>query len=278
MLSGLVLILGQTPAATAARQVAFTIAREAGAPVAGLSIVDPQIVAPAEPTPLGGDAYKVHKDEVALEKARVQAADFERLFAEECSRSGVPCDAASVEGRTLRAVIDACAVQDLVVVGRDLGHAAIQAPSVNPALLSFLRDNPRPVIVCSEAGMNDTGPTLVAYDASTAAMRALQLFALLGLRKRAPAIILTVHETEKDAARIAGTGAAYLRKHGYNATAHPIVGETAVDTVLIREGQRLGAALMVAGAYGNQGWREWLLGSTTKHLIEKCPAPLFVHH
>lgn len=278
MLSGLVLILGQAPAAMAARRVAFAIARDARAPIAGLSIVDPQVVAPAEPTPLGGDAYKVHKDEVALEKARGQAADFERLFAEECGRSGVPCDAAVVEGRTLRAVIDACALQDLVVVGRTLGDKRTQVQSVEPVLLSFLRDNPRPVIVCSEAAVNDAGPTLVAYDASTAAMRSLQLFALLGLRKRAPVIVLTVHESQKGAAEVSRSGAAYLRKHGYDASTHPVEGDSAVDTVLMREAQRLSAGLIVAGAYGNQGWREWLLGSTTKHLIEKSSAPLFVHH
>jgi nucleotide-binding universal stress UspA family protein len=278
MLSGLVLILGQTPAAAVARRVAFGIARDAQAPIAGLSIVDPEVIAPAEPVPMGGDAYKVHKDEVALEKARMQAADFERLFAEECGRSGVPCDATLVEGRTLRAVIDACASQDLVVAGRDLGNRSTQAQSVEPVLLSFLRDNPRPVIVCSEADVNDTGPTLVAYDASAPAMRSLQLFALLGLRKRAPVVVLTVSESQKDAAETSRSGAAYLQKHGYRASTQPVQGGDAIDAGLMGEAQRLGASLIVAGAYGRQGWREWLLGSTTRRLIEKSTTPLFVHH
>jgi len=279
MLSGIVLILGKSPSATAARRYAFALAREGKAPIAGLAIVDPQMIAPAEPTPLGGDAFKVHKDEVALEKARADAADFERLFGEECQGAGVPCETATVEGRTLQAVIDACAMQDLVVVGKDIAHEAAQSPSPSPVLLRLLRDNPRPVIVCShdEQGSAD-GATLVAYDASLPAMRSLQLFALLGLRKRAALTVLTVHERQSDAVAISRQGAAYLRKHGYNASAHHVEGDTAADEVLANEARRLKAALIVAGAYGRQGLREWLLGSTTKKLIEASPLPLFVHH
>jgi len=38
------------------------------------------------------------------------------------------------------------------------------------------------------------------------------------------------------------------------------------------------AGMIVAGAYGHRGWREWILGSTTERLLETAPIPLFVHH
>ena len=40
----------------------------------------------------------------------------------------------------------------------------------------------------------------------------------------------------------------------------------------------LGAGLMVAGAYGHNRFREWVLGGVTRELLERAPVPLLIAH
>jgi nucleotide-binding universal stress UspA family protein len=42
--------------------------------------------------------------------------------------------------------------------------------------------------------------------------------------------------------------------------------------------EEFGARLIVMGAYGKRGWREFLLGSTTDRLLAHASRPLFIHH
>ena len=63
-------------------------------------------------------------------------------------------------------------------------------------------------------------------------MRALQLFALLGLAGDLPVKVLSVAETRAEATRLAEEGAAYLRSHGLAAEALALVGARPVDALL----------------------------------------------
>ena len=41
---------------------------------------------------------------------------------------------------------------------------------------------------------------------------------------------------------------------------------------------RRNAGLIVTGIYGHSRFREWILGGTTRELLERAPALLFVAH
>jgi nucleotide-binding universal stress UspA family protein len=277
MLNGILLILGQTPAALAARKVAFDLALKSKTAITGLVVVDAEVVAPPEATPMGGASFKQRKDEVALERARTQAIESEETFARVCQEAGISCDATVVQGRTLKSVITACGLYDLVIAAVDASFEAAAPDTTSPLIERFLRDNPRPVIVCPRRSGHGKA-TLVAYDGSIAAMRALQLFCLLQLRKEGEVAVVAVRASEAEAADVCGKATEYLRKHGYTATSRAIGSADAPHAVLSEEAKRLNAGMIVAGAYGHQGWREWFLGTTTRRLFEASPAPVFVHH
>lgn len=276
MLKSLLIALQNTPASLEAKKLALALARKHGTALHGLAIVDPDIVAPPEPTPVGGDAYKQRKDAALVERARAAAEELARGFANECRSASVKDDAQVIVGEAAAGLIAASALHDLVLLGVDCDFSAEPA-DLSPLIASLLRNNPRPLIV-SPRQANANGPTLVAYDGSIPAMRALQLFCALGLRTEHEAIVVSVDDDTAKAAAMADTGARFLQARGYKTSLRPSPADGDVTAALIDAAKAAGAATVVAGAYGHRGWREWLLGTTTERLLRASPAHVFVHH
>lgn len=274
MLKSLLLALEQTPGSIAAKALALEIARSQRARIEGIAVVDPELIAPPEPTPIGGDVYKQRKDAVLVERVRAADIELAQAFEAECAGSGINGKASVVQGSALATLNAASAAHDIVLMG---GDATFGAESVTPLVGGLLRDNPRPLIVAPRAPLAGL-KTLVAYDGSIPTLRALQLFCALGLRAQSEALVVCLNPNAKTAAALAETGAKFLNERGYKASTRPVIGEGDPAPVLIDAAQEVGAGLIVAGAYGHRGWREWLLGSTTEHLLRTSPVPLFIHH
>jgi nucleotide-binding universal stress UspA family protein len=255
----------------------MALARKHGASIRGLAVVDPELIAPPEPTPMGGDAYKQHKDAVIVERVRQADIQLAQTFVSECASAGLRGSADVIRGAALATLNAACAPHDIVVIGGDaaFGAESSAAPTVIGGLL---RDNPRPLIVVPKGAPMDGGHTLVAYDGSIPTMRALQLFSALRLRLEHPVLVASAHPDPKTAAALADAGASYLTERGYKATTRSIIGDGDPAPSLIEAAADIGAGLIVAGAYGHRGWRQWLLGSTTEHLLDTSPVALFIHH
>jgi nucleotide-binding universal stress UspA family protein len=118
----------------------------------------------------------------------------------------------------------------------------------------------------------------VAYDGSLPAMRALQLFALLGLAEGSPVTLLTAREETEEAARLAAEGAAYLRTHGLSVREWAVAGAHPAE-LLLAEARMQDARLLVMGAFGRTGLRAWFAGGGATHpLLRDAPCPVFVHH
>ncbi len=279
MLTGILLALDRTPASLAAKKIAIALALKHKGAVTGILVVDPAVVAPAEPTPLGADSYKERKDKVMLERARADAVEFAQRFTYECHAAHVHGDASVIQGAALESLIAACDIHDIVVTGFDASFGAGEEGSPSPLIEQLLRDNPRPVIVSPKEPLDPPGArTLIAYDGSVPAMRALQIFCCSRLRHDSEAVVVTVRDTEDAASAVCQRAVQYLRDHRFTASPRPIAASDGIAAAIIEAAKSADAGLIVAGAYGHQGWRECLLGTTTQHLIAKSPVPLFIHH
>jgi nucleotide-binding universal stress UspA family protein len=274
MLKSLLLALDRTGGSDAAKAMALALAQKHGASVRGVAVVDAELIAPPEPTPVGGGAYKQHKDAVIIERVRAADALIAQAFGAECAAAGVDGKAEVVQGEALAMLNAASAAHDVVLIGND---ATFGAESATPLIGGLLRDNPRPLIVVP-TGLATDARTLIAYDGSTPTLRALQLFCALRLRVESEVVVACLNENGRVAAALAEAGASFLNARGYKATTRPIIGDGDPAPVLIDAAKDAGAGLIVAGAYGQRGWREWLLGSTTEHLLAASPVPLFIHH
>ena len=140
---------------------------------------------------------------------------------------------------------------------------------------ALLHDGARPLVVVPPGPLPESNRALVAYDGSIPAMRALQLFALLGIAAQMPVRVLSVAKEREEAVRLAETAAGYLRVHGFEAEAVGVEGTHPVDAVLA-EATALPARVLVMGAYEHSGLRTLFTGSATRRLLQGAPCPIFI--
>ena len=71
----------------------------------------------------------------------------------------------------------------------------------------------------------------------------------------------------------------YLARHGIKAELKVLAKAGSVEETLFAEVSRLGAGLLVMGAYGKSRMREYLFGGVTRYFLEESsgPALLLVH-
>ena len=277
MLRSILLALDDTPASVAAKRLALSLAAKAGASVTGLAVIDPQVIAPPEATPMGAGAYKEHKDAVLIARAESAAGKLVDVFTANGDEAKVRTLASVVTGEVLEAMIAASDLHDLIVGGIDTSFDENASGRVSSFIARLLHGNPRPVVVCPQEP-HVGSRVLVAYDGSVPAMRAIQLFCCLGLWKTSETLVVSIGENMEATAALSARGAKFMSDHGYQASTISLPLTDNPAAALIKVARDNGAGLIVAGAYGHRGWREWLLGSTTMRLIEASSLPLFLHH
>ena len=277
MLRSILLALDDTPASLGAKRLAISVAAECTAAITGLAVVDPTITAPPEATPVGGQAYKEHKDLVLVERAQSKAAELARDFLQDSQERELQCTTSVVVGDVLSSLIAAADVHDAILAGIDTAFDDTSSGRVSALVERLLRENPRPVIVCPKEPQFGKR-TLVAYDGSVPAMRAMQLFCCLGLRKDAETLVATIQDTETAAVSLVSRGVKFMRDHGFSASPLPLTAKESNAGLLVKAAMENDAGMIIAGAYGHRGWREWLLGSTTTRLLDASPVPVFIHH
>lgn len=67
----------------------------------------------------------------------------------------------------------------------------------------------------------------------------------------------------------------YLSRHGVSAEVRLVDGWTDVAGAILNEAERMGADLIVMGAYGHSRLREWALGGVTRDILRQAPVPVF---
>jgi len=277
MLKQILLGLDDTPPSIRAKEVALSLAQMHKAGVTALTVVDPARIAPAEPVPMGGDSYKQHKDAILVGRTRDELIELTRRFAHECHAAQLNCDVAVREGDAIDALAAASEVHDLVILGRDAAFHAGPGGKVSDIVERLLRQSPRPLIVVPE-GTGGGDRILVAYDGSVAAMRALQMFCLLGIAGKSEVTVATVHAQRDVAEAISARAVHHLGSHGIAARARIVDTGRDPASALVDIAAEIDARLIVMGTFGQRGWREFLLGSTTDKLLSASASPLFIHH
>jgi nucleotide-binding universal stress UspA family protein len=66
----------------------------------------------------------------------------------------------------------------------------------------------------------------------------------------------------------------YLSRHGVSAEIHLVDGWKDVSGAILNEAARMGADLIVMGAYGHSRLREWALGGVTREILTRAPVPV----
>jgi nucleotide-binding universal stress UspA family protein len=277
MLRSILLALDDTEGAIAARDYALALARHTGAALTAAVIMDrPGLTNTHEAVPPGAAAFKERRDAALVRQAEAAAA--EAVAGLHQAADGLPFALVTLDSAPVEALLAAAGGHDMLIVGRDstLGREEAE-DGLSPTIEALLHDRTRPLLVVPPGARFDPAASaLVAYDGSPGAMRAVQLFALLGLG-RYGATVLSVAEDEEKAAALAGTAAGFLQRHEVPAKALPVIGTHPVEA-LLAEAAAMPAGMLVMGAYEHMGLRALFTGSATKHLLRRAPCAIFAAH
>lgn len=277
MIRSILVALDDTEGSTAARDLALALARGTGAVLSAATVLDwPHVKDAHEAVPPGGGAFKERRDAA---RARRLEAEAEAAFAALAAVAGdTPFQPLRLTEAPEPALRAAGAAHDLIVIGRDatLGLECSD-DGLAPVIEGLLHHGARPLLVVPPGSHAAAGGVLVGYDGSVPAMRALQLFALLGLAAGVPVRVLSLADGMAEAQRLAGEGAAYLSHHGIAAEVVPVVGSHPLEAMLA-EAASMPARMVVMGAYENSALRTLFTGSVTEKLLSALPCPIFVAH
>ena len=261
---------------------AIKIARERNASLVGMVFVhEPDFRAGAH-TNIDGSSVAHRWNKWRHVDVRAYAAMLLATFERRCQAAGVPARVLEVVDRSPEDIIAEIERHDLTLIGHEANFQSATKGDQRATREKILRHISRPVLLIPDdtTGMSDPlGPTvLVAYDGGPAAERALASFATSGLGESRDVHVATIGDDGEKAMETAMQAAERLRAAGIKATAHGIVSVLPDSDALVELGTKLGAGLVVMGAFARSRIKELFSGSLTRALVAGSLTPIYLQH
>jgi nucleotide-binding universal stress UspA family protein len=257
----------------AAAALAIEWAARHGARLLGLGVLDEPAIAGPEPVPLGGTAYKRHRDEVRLAEAHRHIVELLVAFRGRCDGAGVPCEVVEDVGRPHEQIVREAEGCDLVVLGRQANFHHETGSQRDETLGQVLRQSPRPVVVVPREPAPGEG-VLVAYGTGREVARTLHTFTLLGLAGDETVDLLAIDSEYAEAERRLQRPRELLAAHGVRARLQPAAVTGGPAEAILGEVHRLRPRLLVMGAHGHHPIRDLFFTSVTRAVLERSPVPV----
>jgi nucleotide-binding universal stress UspA family protein len=283
MLRRILIGLDNTASSVAALRLGVLWARRYGATLVGLAIVDKPGIRAIEPAwSVGGkpgvDPVYYMGYEPRLAAVQDQAREALDQFARQCEQEGVPHAEVKRIGVPHEQFCEEAKTSDLIVIGRGSQFRFIAGDDeANETLKRVLKESPRPVVVMPRTTPKE-GPIVIAFDGSLQAAHALTAFEATGLGESHEVHIFSIGPKATETADLTEIAHALLEKRGIDAVPHALVTSEPAAKVILDQTSRLNASLLVMGAYGQPVFREFLLGSVTRKVLEDTLVPLFLTH
>jgi nucleotide-binding universal stress UspA family protein len=277
MLKRILVVLDGSKASSVAKRYAIKLAKELGAEITGVGVIDMPWITAAQPEPLGGAAFKIHRDQDVVNQNHKRIKDMLGRFQTLCKENNLKYTVAELQGFPTTEIETMSERHDLIVIGRTTDfHFELDEES-DLTVRYIIRDNPRPLIVVTSDYDVDK-KVLIAYDGSLQAARSLHMYLLLGIGKGHKVHILSIGKKQKEAEAVALRAKDMCLLHGVEADVEGVTSKSSPEIVIQNKAEELGVTMVVLGAFGHTGIREFLFGSTTEHLLEKSKFSLFIHH
>jgi nucleotide-binding universal stress UspA family protein len=188
---------------------------------------------------------------------------------EDCRSRGIPFVSVQRSGLPSTILAEESRSGDILFVGQKGENARFDRIIVGSTTEDVVRSSPRPVMVCPRL-YREPKKLLFPYDGSITAERALQfcINAFGGFWSEMVLLLSEEHESYLE------RELKYLNKHGVS---FRIVSEkgSPVETVLA-VAERENSDLILVGSHGKHRIKDYLLGSTTVHLIRESELPVLV--
>lgn len=267
---------GSANSATAV-QYGLYIAPRLEASLTGLHVIDVYLIQGPVMTDIsaaGGmlpyDGYSEAVETSLKEKADSVLKDFD----ERCRKAGLAATGRKTIGGISDAIVEEAKDADLILMARKGEHFHMKDGGLLGSVAeAVIRHSGKPVLVTPEKFLEIESMAL-AYDGSAPAKKALGLSLAVSEKTKWPITVVIITSDAKKAADLSAQVEDMAQQGSADCEVIILSGKES-DEILkfIREGA---VELMVMGAYGHNRLREWLLGSTTSHVIQKSPIPVLL--
>jgi nucleotide-binding universal stress UspA family protein len=253
MIKDILVCLEGSPGTVRAVELGIELAREHGARLVGLAIAGNGAT---------GDGVDEHR---ARFEARGQAL-------------GVPTRVLRVHGEPAATILEEMTAHDLTILARNATFLIEGKAEDGATRDSVLHHARKPIILVPEQSVRAEHDVLIAFDGSSAAKRAVTSFAESGLAQGRTIHVTSMDDDGEQAWEMASRGVELLHEHSITAKPRSLVSTLSIADALLDLRRKLGAGLLVSGAYARWRLSEMIWGSVTRALIDKTPVPLFLHH
>ena len=264
---------------TSAVALALALAGVIRASVVGLAIVDePDIVAGAV-TSIGGASYRKDRDAALLADAHARAREWLDGFVARARAAGVAARTLELAGRPAEMIVEEMQQHDVLLFGRDVNFRFETQEHDSYTRDRILRRAGKPIIIVPEHPVSAGSAVMIAYDGSSAALRALRAFADSGLARDRQIHVATVNDDGADAFEIASRGCELLRvEFDIIAVPENVVSAEPVAEALLARRAKLGAGMIVLGGYVPSPLARLVWGSVTHAILRHTVVPVFLHY
>ena len=280
MLKSILLVVDGRFATHASIDLAIGWARQAGGTLGVLGVIDEDKVYTREAVPLGGGQAKREADAARLETQRRQIGACLDKIAAQCQAEQIRFERLEALGEPAEEIALEAQRFDLLVLPHDLSRSDTSVSAeegLGSELWKLLHGTPRPVVAVADEKPTG-GSIVIAYDGSVQAARTVQLFEDTGWGADRPVHVVSYGDDAQSAALCGQRAIDFLAHHGITATLHADASRGNVGDQLIEQAQALDAGLMVMGACGRSRVQEFLLGSVSRRVLDRCGLPLFLYH
>jgi nucleotide-binding universal stress UspA family protein len=277
MIKDMLVCLEGSPSSTQATELAIRLGIALEATLVGLAIVDEPDIRAGAATGIGGSSYKRDRDAALLKDAHEHAEKWMEAFLARCREVGVAARALEQRGKPSAIILEEMRRHDLTFIGRSVNFLFETAEQDTHTRDAVVARAPKPVMVVPDAPVEAGRAVLVAYDGSSAAKRALRAFADSGLGKDRPIHVASVGDDGATAFELAVVGCELLREQGIKSQPHSVVSVLSIAEAILMQRQKLGASMIVSGAYAHSRLSHLIWGSVTQELLDKTQVPLFLH-
>ena len=265
-------------------QQAVTLARKIGAGVKCVFIVD--LRKTQMPFIYSGAAYEGAYERLYVPPDASLRSFYDKL-AEDLEEFAAQCmencrKHAESEGISFESVVksgypgvelcnEACS-GGLLVVGRRGENAEYKRSVVGSITEDLMRTSPRPLLVCP-AFRKEVNTIVFPYDGRLSAEHALQYY-VNGLQNIAKHFVLLLVGEESEEEHRVEEELSYLQNHDVPVEVVRRQGSVAKETLKLAE--EVSADMLILGARGRPRLKDFLVGSTALHVLQKTEIPVLL--
>lgn len=277
MLKRILVPLDPSPFSASAVQYACELASAHGGQVTGLAIIDaPEIqesVLPVSP----GWAHLAEKAKARMKAdAHQKLAELMEAFERVCEQMGVEYRAIETIGDPRTIIVATAAYYDLLVAGLRTFYHFQTSDEPGDTLNELMGELSTPILAVPETyrPFGHTLESVIAFDASPAAVRSMRQFAQGFAGKQLDIVIVTSSADLEGGQQVSAPAREYLHAYGFDAVKEEWTPDEIID-VIDREYINQ-AEVIVAGMHSRRGLFEFHVGSLTDHLVAQATVPVYI--